>query len=63
MVHLDLTLFLIFHVCSNQNLEFVATPALAPPEVQVDPSLIKAYEQEMAEAANMPLPEEDDADL
>ena len=43
---------------SNQSLEFVAAPALAPPEVQVDPALIAQYENELKQAANAPLPDE-----
>lgn len=42
----------------NQSLEFVAAPALAPPEVQVDPALIAKYEDELKAAANAPLPDE-----
>jgi len=29
------------------NLEFVAMPALNPPEVQMDPELVKKYELEI----------------
>jgi GTP-binding nuclear protein Ran len=47
----------------NQSLEFVAAPALAPPEVQVDQEVLEKYQKEMQDAANMPLPDEDDADL
>jgi GTP-binding nuclear protein Ran len=47
----------------NQTLEFVAAPALAPPEVQVDQAVLDQYRKEMDDAANMPLPDEDDADL
>jgi GTP-binding nuclear protein Ran len=47
----------------NQSLEFVAAPALAPPEVQVDQALLDQYAREMNDAAQMPLPEEDDNDL
>lgn len=43
---------------SNQSLEFVAAPALAPPEVQVDQALIAKYEEELKAAANAPLPDE-----
>ena len=43
---------------SNQGLEFVAAPALAPPEVEVDPALIAKYEDELKQAANAPLPDE-----
>ena len=47
----------------NQTLEFVAAPALAPPEVQVDQAVLEQYQKEMADAAQMPLPDEDDQDL
>lgn len=43
--------------------EFVAEPALAAPEVQVDQEVMARYQQEMADAAQMPLPDEEDADL
>ena len=44
--------------------EFVAEPALAPPTVQIDQDVMKQYENELAEGAKMPLPDEDDgADL
>lgn len=43
---------------SNQSLEFVAAPALAPPEVQVDQALIAKYEEELKQAAANPLPDE-----
>jgi hypothetical protein len=49
---------LFFNIRSNQSLEFVAAPALAPPEVQVDPELIAKYEDELKQAANAPLPDE-----
>jgi GTP-binding nuclear protein Ran len=41
----------------------VAAPALAPPEVQVNPELMEQYKKEMDDASAMPLPDEDDADL
>lgn len=47
----------------NPQLEFVASPALAPPEVQVDEQLMQQYQQEMEQATALPLPDEDDADL
>lgn len=43
---------------SNQSLEFVAAPALAPPEVQIDQALIAQYEEELKQAAAAPLPDE-----
>jgi GTP-binding nuclear protein Ran len=56
-------LWLARKLAGNQSLEFVASPALAPPEVHVDPELMKAYTTELEQAQNMPLPDEDDADL
>ena len=43
--------------------EFVAETALPPPEVQIDQKLLAQYEEEIKNAANMPLPDEDDIDL
>jgi GTP-binding nuclear protein Ran len=56
-------LWLARKLVGNPSLEFVASPALAPPEVQVDAELMNKYQQEMEQASNMPLPDEDDADL
>lgn len=56
-------LWLARKLVGNQTLEFVAAPALAPPEVQVDQAVLEQYAKEMTEAAQMPLPDEDDADL
>ncbi|GFF23974.1 putative GTP-binding nuclear protein Ran [Aspergillus udagawae] len=56
-------LWLARKLVGNAALEFVAAPALAPPEVQVNPELMAEYEKEMATAAAMPLPDEEDADL
>ena len=39
-------------------MEFLAEPALAPPEVELDPALIAKYEDELKQAANAPLPDE-----
>ena len=44
----------------HQDLQLVASPALAPPEVQLDQQMIEQYKQEMVDAMNQPLPEEDD---
>jgi len=35
-------------------------PALEPPEVQMDPELIRKYELEIEAAKSAPLPEEED---
>lgn len=56
-------LWLARKLTGKPNLEFVSAPALAPPEVSVDAELMNKYQQEMEQAANMPLPDEDDADL
>ena len=56
-------LWLARKLVGNQTLEFVAAPALAPPEVQVDQAVLDQYKQEMEAAAQMPLPDEEDADL
>lgn len=42
------------------NLDFVASPALVPPESSVDLNLIADYEKEMEMAAANPLPDDDD---
>lgn len=41
----------------------MAEPALAPAEVAVDTAVLEQYKKEMDEAAQMPLPDEEDADL
>jgi len=56
-------LWLARKLVGNASLEFVASPALAPPEVQVDESLMARYQQELQVAAAAPLPDEEDADL
>lgn len=56
-------LWLARKLAGNPQLEFVASPALAPPEVQVDENLMHQYQQEMEQATALPLPDEDDADL
>jgi len=43
--------------CSDNNLHFVEAPALAPPEVAYDQNDMVRYEQELTEAAAMPLPD------
>ena len=56
-------LWLARKLVGNQSLEFVAAPALAPPEVHVDQAVLEQYQKEMQEAADMPLPDEEDPDL
>lgn len=56
-------LWLARKLTGNPGLEFVAEVSLAPPEMTVDPELMKQYQEEMIQASQMPLPDEDDADL
>ncbi|PIA65484.1 hypothetical protein AQUCO_00100764v1 [Aquilegia coerulea] len=44
----------------DPNLHFVESPALAPPEVQIDLAAQQQHEAELAAAANQPLPDDDD---
>jgi len=53
-------LWLARKLVGDPNLEFVAAPALAPPEVTMDPQMIKNYEKELEVAQNSALPDEDD---
>jgi len=53
-------LWLARKLAGDPNLEFVASVALEPPEVQMDPELIKKYEQEIEQAKNAPLPDDDE---
>jgi GTP-binding nuclear protein Ran len=56
-------LWLARKLVGNNSLEFVANIALRPAEVTIDAAQLAEYEREMQVAAQMPLPEEDDADL
>ncbi|RKP08891.1 ras family-domain-containing protein [Thamnocephalis sphaerospora] len=53
-------LWLARKLAGNPNLVFVEDPALLPPEVAVDPSLMQQYQEELNTAAAMPLPDDDD---
>lgn len=56
-------LWLARKLIGDPNLEFVAMPALAPPEIPMDPEWQAKLENEMKEAQNTSLPEDDDDDL
>ncbi len=45
-------LWLARKLVGDPNLEFVAMPALAPPEVTMDPQLQEKYEQELQVGAD-----------
>lgn len=46
----------------DPNLEFVEMPALEPPEVHMDPALAQRYEQELQQASEVALPDDNDDD-
>jgi len=56
-------LWLARKLIGDPNLEFVAMPALAPPEVHMDPEWKAKLENDMREAQNAELPDDDDEDL
>ena len=53
-------LWLARKLIGDRNLEFVAMPALAPPEVVMDPALAAQYEHGLEVAQTTALPDEDD---
>ncbi|KAF9904187.1 GTP-binding nuclear protein gsp1/Ran [Linnemannia zychae] len=53
-------LWLASKLAGRFDLEFVASPALAPAEVQVDPTRIQQYLEELSGSAVMPSPDEED---
>jgi len=56
-------LWLARKLVGNPSLEFVAAPALAPPEVIIDLQQQQEIERDLELAANQPLPAEDGDDL
>jgi GTP-binding nuclear protein Ran len=52
--------YLARKLSGNNDLELTAAPALAPPEVHIDPIMMEQYKQELDNAMAQPLPEEDD---
>eukprot|EP01119_Soliformovum_irregulare_P005630 TRINITY_DN17386_c0_g1_i1.p1 TRINITY_DN17386_c0_g1~~TRINITY_DN17386_c0_g1_i1.p1 ORF type:complete len:230 (+),score=77.30 TRINITY_DN17386_c0_g1_i1:35-691(+) len=53
-------LWLARKLVGDANLLFVESPALKPPEVPVDEQQMQQYEQALADAQAVPLPEEDE---
>nr|XP_048332188.1 GTP-binding nuclear protein Ran-3-like isoform X1 [Ziziphus jujuba var. spinosa] len=53
-------LYLARKLAGSAELHFVKSPALIPPEVQIDIATQAKHEAELAEAAAQPLPDEDD---
>jgi len=56
-------LFLCKKLLGNNEVHFVEQPAVLPPEIPIDESTIKQYEEAWKEAVNTPLQDEEDADL
>lgn len=56
-------LYLARKLTGDASLEFVAMPALAPPEIVMDPETVKRLEADMRDAQEAPIPEDDDDDL
>jgi len=53
-------LWLARKLLNDSNLTFIEAPALAPPEVFVDPNVMKQYEEDFNAAKEIPLPDEDE---
>ncbi|CAA6660804.1 unnamed protein product [Spirodela intermedia] len=53
-------LYLARKLAGDPNLHFVESPALAPPEVQIDLAAQQQQEADLAVAAAQPLPDDDD---
>ncbi|KAJ7956637.1 GTP-binding nuclear protein [Quillaja saponaria] len=53
-------LYLARKIAGDPSLHFVESPALAPPEVHIDLAAQQQHEAELAQAANQPLPDDDD---
>ncbi|GJT95981.1 RNA-directed DNA polymerase, eukaryota [Tanacetum coccineum] len=53
-------LYLARKLAGNPNIQFVESPALAPPEVMIDLEAQKKNEEELAKALNQPLPDDED---
>lgn len=56
-------LYLTRRLLGDSEVHFVEQPAVAPPEIVLDPELVKKQEQAWAEAAATPLMDEEDNDL
>jgi GTP-binding nuclear protein Ran len=47
----------------DPNLAFTTAPVLLPPEVHLDEALVRQYEQELAQAEQVPLPDDGNEDF
>jgi len=53
-------LYLARRLVNDPNLSFVEAPALAPPDIQVDNQQMDQYTQQLNDAANQPIPDDDE---
>lgn len=53
-------IYLAQRLTGHNDLQLVASPALAPPEVTIDSKLMEEYKRDLDIAMNQPLPEEDE---
>jgi len=53
-------LYIARKLTGNPNCQFTDQPALLPPEVSINPDQIAMYQQQLEQAATVPLPEDDD---
>jgi GTP-binding nuclear protein Ran len=53
-------LWLARKLSGDVNLDFAAMPALLPPEIEIDPEMLKMFEKEIQDASNIPLPDDDE---
>jgi hypothetical protein len=49
--------------CSNNNCRFVEAPALVPPEASIDAEQLRMYEEQLAQAVDVALPDDGDDDI
>merc|ERR1711893_112594 len=56
-------LWLARKLVGDSNLEFIEMPALKPAEVNLDQNMIQQYEQELRDAAQVALPDDNDDDF
>jgi len=53
-------LYIARKLTGNPNCQFTDQPALLPPEVRIDAEQIAMYQQQLDQAASVPLPDDDD---
>ncbi len=54
---------ILVQLTADPTLEFTEAAAIQPPSIAMNPDELRASEHELAQAAAMPLPADDDDDL